>query len=252
MKYFNCKQAGLKRVLQCGDGNLKLLLRQANTIKSLHEGIDEQIPNQIIWCEQEKEAYYYNENGHLFKFKFEPIMKKNTKQKNQTTEEYMESLEEAYLKKEIEALAVYWNRFCSVSNWSTRVYDYNTAVLGHLLVDLLYTVKLEKIEIQCGIGMMSILEGYPKYHPIKKIIEIGDCIIRAKQNLDIGKFDLVYNDILLIGESIEEPVKEAVKEECEVNKAFENLKEALDSYIGCSKSKETNKKSFWKRVKDWF
>ena len=99
---------------------------------------------------------------------------------------------------------------------------YDTTVLGHLLVDLLYTVKLEKIEIQCGIGMMSILDGYAKYDFIRKNIEIGDCVVKVKQNLNIGKFDLVYNDILLIGESIEEPVK------------------------------ETNKKSFWERFKSWY
>jgi hypothetical protein len=245
MKYLNSKQAGLKREINCASYKVNLL--KSNTIKSLHERIDEQIPNQFIWCEEEKETYFYNEKRQLFKFKFEPIMKKNTKQ---TTEEYLESLDEAYLKKEIEALAVPWNKFCYITKWSDMCYD--TTVLGHLLVDLLYTVKLEKIEIQCGIGIMSILDGYAKYDFIKKFIQIGNCIIRVKQNLNIGKFDLVYNDILLIGESIEEPVKEAVKKECEVSKALKNLNETLDSCIDYLKPKKTNKKSFWEKLKNWF
>lgn len=241
MKYLNSKQVSLKREIKCA--NYSVLLRQANTTKVLHRGIDNQIPNQFIWCEEEKETYYYNEKRQLFKLKFEPIMKKNTKQ---TTEEYLESLNEAYLKKEIEALAVPWNKFCYITKWSDMCYD--TTVLGHLLVDLLYTVKLEKIEIQCGIGIMSILDGYAKYDFIRKNIEIGDCVVKVKQNLNIGKFDLVYNDILLIGESIEEPVKE----KCEVNKALKNLNETLDSCIDYLKPKETNKKSFWGRFKSWF
>ena len=150
----------------------------------------------------------------------------NNRQKNQTIENYLENLEESCLKKNIEALAVPWNKFYYVGRFSEIYYD--TTALTRLLVNLLHTVKLEKIEIQCGIGMRCILDGYAKYDFIRKNIEIGDCVVKVKQNLNIGKFDLVYNDILLIGESIEEPDKENVKE-----------------------SLKTEDEYFWKRFKNW-
>lgn len=233
MKYLNSKQAGLKREINCSRYKVNLL--QSNTIKTLHERIDEQIPNQFIWCEQEREVYYYNEDKHLFKLKFEPIMTKKNKQKNQTTEEYMESLEKAYLKKEIETLAVPWNSFYSVNkNLFNSVYDTN--LLTPLFLNLLFLVKKKQIKVRCGITIMHLLTFYPQYNLVTKNIEIGNCEIVPELDFEIGKFDIVYDNILLVGQAIPEPIKED-------NRAFEAV---------ANKIVPGYKKSLWKRVKTWF
>lgn len=223
---FNCKQVGLKREINCSSYKVNLL--QSNTTKTLHERIDEQIPNQFIWCEEEKETYYYNEKRQLFKLKFEPIMKKNTKQKNQTTEEYMEDLKNAYLKKEIEDLAIPWNEFYNKGSTSL-----NLNLLTSMFIDLLDLVRGEKIKITCGVGMMHLLTYYTNYDPSFKKIFIGGCEIAPELDFNACKYDLVYDNIVLVGKNI--CGKDVEEEEPET---YDN-------------SAKTEKKTIWEKLKNW-
>jgi len=231
MKYLNSKQVGLKRQINCSSYKVNLL--QSNTTKTLQERIDEQIPNQFIWCEEEKETYYYNEKRQLFKLKFEPIMTKKNKQKNQTTEKYMEDLKNAYLKKEIEDLAIPWSKFHSKGGTLfTSFYDLN--LLTPMFIDLLDLVREKKTKITCGVGMMHLLTYYANYDPSLKKIFIGGCEITPELDFNACKYDLVYDNVVLVGKNI--CGKDVVEEESET---YDN-------------PAKTEKKSLWKRVKEWF
>jgi hypothetical protein len=230
---FNCKQAGLKREINCSSYKVNLL--QTNTIKTLHERIDEQIPNQFIWCEEEKEVYFYNKDKHLFKLKFEPIMTKKNKQKNQTTEEYMEDLKNACLKKEIENLAIPWSKFHNKGETLFTSF-YNLNLLTVMFIDLLDLVREKKIKITCGVAMMHLLTYYANYDPSLKKIIIGGCEITPELDFNACKYDLVYDNVVLVGQAIPEPIKED-------NRAFEAAaKKIVPGY----------KKSLWEKFKNWF
>jgi len=230
MKYLNSKQVSLKRKIKCA--NYNVFLRQSNTTKTLHERIDEQIPNQFIWCEEEKEVYYYNEDKHLFKLKFEPIMTKKNKQKNQTTEEYMEDLKNAYLKKEIENLAIPWSKFYDpTGRWFQEIYNLRFFTL--MFIDLLDLVREEKIKITCGVGMMHLLTQYDNYDPSLKKIFIGGCEITPELDFNACKYDLVYDNVVLVGKNI--CGKDVVEDESET---YDN-------------PAKTEKKTIWERFKNW-
>lgn len=219
-KTFNCKDVKLTQELHiynsgCLNGEFKYALRRCNTSKKFFEDLDKQLPNQLLYNTEEKEAYFLNSDRQLFKLKFEPIIMKN-KKKNQTTEEYLEELGKAYSKVEIQNLAVPWNSFYRPSEW-VKYNRYDLCVLTDMFVSLLELVKKKQIKVRCGIGMMHLLTFSPIYYSTESGVnlKIGTCQIDLELDFDLAKYDLMYDDILLVGESVvkNEPKEVKIEEE---------------------------------------
>jgi hypothetical protein len=217
-KTLNCKDVKFTKELSiynpdCINNTFNYILRRCSTSKLFFKFLDDQLPNQLLYNTEEKEAYFLNSDRQLFKLKFEPINMKN-KKKNQTTEEYLEELGQAYSKvEEIQKLAIPWNKFYCLKDFRFSN-GYCLSMLNRLFVDLLHIEKKEVIRIKCGIGMMQGLEGLCGFDSFRNKIQISSCTIITELDFNVGKHDLVYNGIVLIGEDIveKEEIKEEIKE----------------------------------------
>jgi hypothetical protein len=226
----NAKRVKFTHRLNLHNTGFGIFLRRCSTTKMFFELLNDQIPNQLLYNLEEKECYFLNEDCNLFKLKFEPIIMKN-KKKDQTTEEYLKELEQAYLKEEIKKLAISWHEFHSPNaRWANE--RYNLGLLTHMLIDLLHIVKQKQITLQCGIGMCHLFSFHPQtiYKTVGQscacIINIGECEIKIELNFEQAKYDLKYNDILLVGESIieKEQQESKIKEEKSKKKFLEYFK----------------------------
>ncbi len=219
-KTLNCKDVKFTHELSiynpdCLNNIFEYFLRRASTSKKFFDGLDKQLPNQLLYNTEEKEAYFLNSDRELFKLKFEPIIMKN-KNKNQTTEEYLEELGKAYSKVEIQNLAVPWNNFYRPSEW-LKYNRYDLCVLTDVFISLLDLVKKKQIKVRCGIAMMHLLTFSPVYYSTKfgEKLKIGTCEIDLELDFNLAKYDVMYDNILLVGESIieEEPKEVKIEEE---------------------------------------
>jgi hypothetical protein len=222
-KTFNSKEAKFTQELSiynsgCLNNTFKYALRRCITSKKFFEGLDKQLPNQLLYNIEEKETYFLNSDRQLFKLKFEPVIMKKKKQ-TQTVEEYTQELKTAYLKDEIQNLAIPWSKF-NVLNAARVSKNYDLSLLTSMFVDLLDLVKEKEITIQCGVGMMQLLSFHPQvyYKTVNfvrtSVIEVGGCEIKVELNFNLGKYDLIYNDVTLVGQNLvekQEPEKAETK-----------------------------------------
>jgi hypothetical protein len=222
----NAKQVKFTHELKLHDyftpGGMNLLLRRCSTTKKFFELLDKCLPNQLLFNLEEQECYYLNEDRDFFKLKFEPVIMKN-KKKNQTTEQYLEELQNSCFKQEIKRLAIPWNKFYDPhARWVSE--RYNWRVLTSMFIDLLALVKKKEIKVRCGIGILHLLINYPYYFSDK--IQIGRCEINVELDFEVSKHDIVYDDVLLVGESIvekeldKEPKENIIEEEKHKKKFF--------------------------------
>ncbi len=224
----NAKQAKFTHELKLDDrvtsGGFGIFLRRCSTTKKFFELLSKQMPNQLLFNLEEQECYYLNQDRGFFKLKFEPVIMKN-KKKNQTTEEYLEELKQAYLKEEIKQLAIPWEKFFRPNEWlSCNRYDLN--LLIYMFIGLLDLVKQKQIKVRCGIAMMHLLTFSPIYYSTKfgDKLKLGTCEIDLELDFNLAKYDLMYDDVLLVGESVvEEEPKEVKMEKEKPKKKFLGL-----------------------------
>lgn len=206
---FNCKEVKFGKTITISnpygpDGKFDVILRRASTSNKFFEGLGNQIPNQIIWNEEEQQAYFFNPDKQLYKILFEPITMKKTK----TTEK---QLEETYIKNEIKNLKIQWREFES-RNFRAEFYD--------LCIDLLDILQKEKITIQCGIAAMDYLRYLRNYNPTKNVLEFGGCEITPKLNFKLHKNSVTFDDNLLVEYVKSEPIKDWKPTVTETPKTF--------------------------------
>jgi hypothetical protein len=107
------------------------------------------------------------------------------------------------LKMEIKELAIPW------SSWNVNGYV-NIITFNHLLtsmfLELLNLVKEKKIKISCGVIMMDFLDSYSRYNSYSKKIEIAGCEIIPELDFNLGKHDLAYDNIILVGQNIKSKI----------------------------------------------
>ncbi len=77
-KSLNCKKAKFTHELSiyspdCINNTFEYFLRRASTSKKFFDLLDKQLPNQLLYNTEEKEAYFLNSDKQLYKLKFEPI-----------------------------------------------------------------------------------------------------------------------------------------------------------------------------------
>ena len=65
----------------CPDGKFEIVFRRNSNSIKFFEGIDKQFPNQILWNEEEQQAYFLNSDKQLYKILFEPVHMKKQKKK---------------------------------------------------------------------------------------------------------------------------------------------------------------------------
>ena len=75
---FNCKEAKFGKTLtisnpSCLDGKFDVIFRRASTSEKFFGDMEKQRPNQILWNEEEQQAYFLNPDKQLYKILFEPI-----------------------------------------------------------------------------------------------------------------------------------------------------------------------------------
>lgn len=237
---FNCKEAKFGKIIEIDNpynstGKFDFIFRRASTSERFFGSIENQRSNQILWNEEEQQAYFLNSDKQLYKILFEPVHMKKQKT-NQTTEEYIDSLKKSYLKQEIENIAIPWGRFHNPSpNLFDRTYD--TKLLTPMLIDLLDLVKEKKIKVRCGVAMMQLLSYYTNYSLCTQKIHIGGCEIIAELDFDLAKYDMWYDDICIVGKGVLE--KETPDNSSEYfNKALKEVAEEV-----CPP-----KKNIWQRI----
>lgn len=248
---FNCKEAKFGKTIEIDNpynstGKFDFIFRRASTSERFFEGIENQRSNQILWNEEEKQAYFLNSDRQLYKMVFEPIYMKNKKQATkQTTEEYMDSLKKGYMRQEIKDLAIPWSKFLYKSHFEDKL-EFKQYLLEPLFIDLLAVVQQKKIKISCGVGMVELIERYFYVEPITRAFKVGSCEIVLDLDFDLPKYDIEYDDIRILGIGVPEPVpQEPVKESKDVvNKALNNLNDTLDACI----DSVSKKKSIWERI----
>lgn len=248
---FNCKEAKFGKIIEIENpysstGKFDFIFRRASTSEKFFEGIENQRPNQILWNEEEKQAYFLNSDKQLYKMVFEPIYMKK-KNKEQTTEEYMEALKKGYMRQEIKDLAIPWSKFYYKNPFAGDTLEFKHYLLEPLFIDLLAAVQQKKIKITCGVGMVALIERYFYVEPITRAFKVGSCEIVLDLDFDLPKYDIEYDDIRILGIGVPELVpQEPVKEpKDDINKALNNLNDTLDV---CIDSRTTKKKSFWGRI----
>jgi hypothetical protein len=191
-KTLNCKEAKFTQELSiynngCINNTFEYSLRRASTTKKFFDLLDEQLSNQLLYNTEEKEAYFLNSDRQLFKLKFEPIDIKNKP--------------DILKEEEIQKLAIPW------SSWNEGkyfLYDVFNRLLTDMFIGLLDLIKEREIKIRCGVGMMELFCGYRRYNSYENVITIANCRIIPELDFNVGKHDLVYEGIVLIGESIVE------------------------------------------------
>jgi hypothetical protein len=235
----NCKEAKFGKIIEIDNpysstGKFDFIFRRASTSEKFFDGIENQRSNQILWNEEEQQAYFINPDKKLYKILFEPItMKKKTL--NQTYEEYTEELnKKAYLEKEIEKLAIPWSKFYDENaRWYNE--QYKLSLLTSMFINLLDLVREKTIKVKCGICMMDIIERYSHYNPYSpnKSIHVGSCEIIPELDFNLGQFDLAYDNITLVGQGVHDMT------DCRwvPNKVLQKQNEI--------------KKSFWSNFKPW-
>jgi hypothetical protein len=123
--------------------------------------------------------------------------------KKNTTQIYIDIVSKEKLKMEIKELAIPW------SSWSVNGYV-NIITFNHLLtsmfLELLNLVKEKKIKISCGVIMMDFLDSYSRYNSYSKKIEIAGCEIIPELDFNLGKHDLAYDNIILVGQNIKSKI----------------------------------------------
>ena len=123
--------------------------------------------------------------------------------KKNTTQIYIDIVSKEKLKMEIKELAIPW------SSWNVNGYV-SIITFNHLLtsmfLELLNLVKEKKIKISCGVIMMDFLDSYSRYNSYIKKIEIAGCEIIPELDFNIGKYDLAYDNIILVGQNIKSKI----------------------------------------------
>jgi hypothetical protein len=208
-KTFNCKDVKFTCELSiyntgCLNNAFKYALRRASNSKLFFDDLDKQLPNQLLYNVEEKEAYFLNSDRQLFKLKFEPInMKKKT---------------DALKELEIRKLAIPWNKFHNKNYNSYICSNFSLNEITNLFISLLDLVKKKQIKVRCGIAMMHRLTFSPIYYSTKfgEKLKLGTCEIDLELDFNLAKYDLMYDGILLVGESIVEEESKEVKIEEEL------------------------------------
>lgn len=107
------------------------------------------------------------------------------------------------LKMEIEELAIPW------SSWNEGNYflylDFNK-LLTSMFVDLLNLLKEKEINISCGVAMMDLFHTYSRYDFSDNVITIAGCKIIPDLDFNLGKYDLAYDNIILVGQNIKSKI----------------------------------------------
>jgi hypothetical protein len=228
----NANQVKFTHQLNLHNTGFDIFLRRCSTTKMFFELLDDQIPNQLLYNLEEEECYFLNKDCNLFKLKFEPVIMKN-KKKNQTTEEYLEELKQAYLKEEIKELAIPWEKFF-IKNYSPYLphatSNYSLIEITNLFINLLDLVKQKQIKVRCGIAMMHLLHFSSNYYSTKfgDKLKFGTCEIDLELDFELAKYDLMYDDILLVGESITEIEDETQR----LSNIIENAKKPKKKFLG--------------------
>ena len=217
-KTLNCKEAKFTQELsiynnECINNTFEYSLRRASTTKKFFDLLDEQLSNQLLYNTEEKEAYFLNSDRRLFKLKFEPIDIKNKP--------------DILKKEEIQKLAIPWSRFYCPTDYRYGN-GYCLALLNKLFIDLLHIVKKKEIKVQCGIGMMNGLSYLGLFNPSNNKIEVSTCKVIPELDFNVGKHDLVYEGIVLIGESIVEKEDETQR----ILNMIEELSKPKKKFLG--------------------
>ena len=222
---FNCKEVKFGKRISLNDphgfnGKFDVIFKRASTSQKFFEGIENQLPNQILWNEEEQQAYFLNSDKQLYKILFEPFIMK----KKNTTQIYIDIVLKEKHKMEIEELAIPW------SSWNVDGYA-AFGTFNHLLtsmfLELLNLVKEKKIKISCGVIMMDFLNSYSRYNSYNKKIEIAGCEIIPELDFNIGKYDLAYDNIILVGQ---------------------NIKSKIDNTQAVNEAPPSPKKTIWQRI----
>jgi hypothetical protein len=208
-KTLNCKDVKFTKELSiykpdCLNNTFKYTLRRCSTSKKFFELLDKQLPNQLLYNTEEKEAYFLNSDRELFKLKFEPI---DEKKKTDTLKEV-----------EVRKLAIPWNKFHNKNYNSYICSNFSLIEITNLFISLLDLVKKKQIKVRCGIAMMHLLTFSPIYYSTKfgEKLKLGTCEIDLELDFSLAKYDLMYDGILLVGESIVEEEQKEVKIEEEL------------------------------------
>jgi hypothetical protein len=128
--------------------------------------------------------------------------------KKNTTQIYIDIVSKEKLKMEIKELAIPW------SSWNVNGYvnGYVSIICSHnhlltsMFLELLNLVKEKKIKISCGVIMMDFLDSYSRYNSCIKKIEIAGCEIIPELDFNLGKHDLAYDNIILVGQNIKSKI----------------------------------------------
>ena len=144
--------------------------------------------------------------------------------KKNTTQTYSDIVLKEKLKMEIKELAIPW------SSWNVNGYvTFGTFnhLLNSMFLELLNLVKEKKIKISCGVVMMEFLTSYSRYNSYIKKIEIAGCEIIPELDFNMGKHDLAYDNIILVGQ---------------------NIKSKIDNTQVVNEAPPSPKKNIWQRI----
>lgn len=225
----NCKEAKFGKIITMSNphsisGKFDVIFRRADASKTFFNGIENQISNQILWNEEEQQAYFLNPDKQLYKILFEPID--------------MKSVNKTYIKRDIENLAITRNNFCCEEFNNRRIF--NTHLLKPLFIDLLDLVKEKKIKVKCGVGMMQIInETFVMVDSTPRTYEIASCEFIPELDFNLPKFDMWYEDVCLVGTPED---KDVTNSECLLN--FQHAKEVAEKILYPT----NKKKSLWERI----
>jgi hypothetical protein len=231
----NAKQVNFTHELKLDNrvthGGFDVLLRRCSTTQKFFELLNNQMPNQLLYNLEEQECYFLNEDCDLFRLKFEPIIMKKKNKANYvrvegyenhtvpnkipytSVEEYLKNLKQGSLKEEIKKLAIPWNKFHNKNYNSYICSNFSLIEITNLFIGLLDLIKKKQIKVRCGIAMMHLLTFLPVYYSTKfgDKLELGTCEVNLELDFELAKYDLMYDDILLVGESIVEQEPKEVK-----------------------------------------
>jgi len=123
--------------------------------------------------------------------------------KKNTTQTYSDIVLKEKLKMEIKELAIPWSSL-NVNGYVT--FGTFNHLLNSMFFELLNLVKEKKIKISCGVIMMDFLNSYSRYNSYIKKIEIAGCEIIPELDFNLGKHDLAYDNIILVGQNIKSKI----------------------------------------------
>lgn len=202
---FNCKEAKFGKIIvmpnpYCSNQKFNIIFSRASTSSKFFENIENRIPNQILWNEEEQQAYFLNSDKQLYKILFEPVPMEKQKT-NQTTEEYMNSLKKSYLKQEIKNIAIPWSKFHNPSpNLFDRTYD--TKLLTPMLIDLLDSIiehKNQKVyHFTVSPRVNAFIESLMNYEWNTKSFIFKDKLFFVHVDVYNPKTELIFQNIKFI------------------------------------------------------